>query len=215
VSLDVANSPADAGDAVFSAADYFLGIALGLVSAEGNARIVLPGRGEVSIFPGRREFVADIPDMADFCQAPAAQFQVAPLPATAAPLVPGSAKNLGELLWAAAFHASQGRMVEGTSKYDVVQFRNWPNLTRLPKTQNTARICALLTRHPTTIMLVHRMLDVGKDEVYRTYCAAQSAGIASIVSRDPTAKDGPVPAPAEPAQGRGLLRSLFSKISGL
>lgn len=154
--------------------------------------------------------------MAEFFQAPAAQFQITPLHETAAPPVPGSAKDIDELLWQAGFHASQGRLAEGTSRYDVVQFRCWPNLPRLSKTQNTARICALLTRHPTTIMLVHRMLDIGKDEVYRVYCAAHSAGIATVVSRDPTAKDQPVePPPAEPAQGRGLLRSLFSKISGL
>lgn len=210
------SSPSDAGDAVFPAADYFLGIAQRAASAGTSTRITLPGRGEVSLYPEHNEFFAYIPDMAEFFQAPAAQFEISPLDAAASPHTPGSGKNIGELLWQAAFHASQGRMLEGTSKYDVVQFLHWPNLTRLPKTRNTARICALLTRHPTTIMLVHRMLGIGKEEVYRIYSAAYVAGLANIVSRDRTMSEPATePALAEPAQERGLLRSLFAKISGL
>lgn len=218
MSHDMGNITADSGDAVFPAADYFLGIAQRITSSSDNARVVLPGKGEVSLFPGRKEYYADIPDMAEFFQAPAAQFEITALGEAATPKAPGSGKNIGELLWQASFHASQGRMVAGTSKYDVVQFRHWPNLTRLPKTQNTARIFALLTRHPTTIMLVHRKLGIDKDEVYRIYSAAFSAGIASMVSRNPQATANDAAAEieqAEPAQERGLLRSLFSKISGL
>ncbi len=216
VSQDVAQSQADAGDVVFAAADYFLGIAQRIITSGGNARVVLPGRGEVSLFPARREFTADIPDWADFFQAPGALFQVTPLDAKDAPQAPLFGRNIGELLWQAGFYASQGRVLESISKYDVVQFRHWPNLPRLPKTANTARICALLTRHPTTIMLVHRMLGINKEEVYRVYSAAYSAGIAHVVSRDRTLDETRVEAVLpEPVQERSLLRSLFAKISGL
>lgn len=212
------NYPPGKGDVVFSGADYFLGIAQRIASSGGNTRVVLPGKGEVSLFPERKEFSADIPDMAEFFQAPAAQFEITPLDASASPQAPNYGKNIGELLWQAAFHASQGRLVEGTSKYDVVEFRHWPNLPRLSKTANTARICALLTRHPTTIMLVRRQLDIGHEEVYRVYSAAYCAGIANMVSRNPqvtAAEDAAGTVQEEPAEGRGLLRSLFSKISGL
>ncbi len=215
MSQTLVNLPVDSGDAVFLPADYFLGIAQRIMTSGANARIVLEGRGEVSLFPRHREYSASIANMAEFFQAPAAQFKTVPLGADEKPQSP---RHISELLWQAAFHASQGRMVEGTSKYDVVQFRQWPNLPRLPKTPNTARLCALLTRHPTTIMLVHRQLGIDKEEVYRVYSAAYSAGIATMVSQNPQAigaeeqKAEPVESPQERV---GLFRSLFAKVAGL
>ncbi len=180
-----------------------------------NARVVLEGRGEVSLFPGRHEYSAAIADMAEFFQTPAAQFKTLPLGADEKPQSP---RHISELLWQAAFHASQGRMIEGASKYDVIQFRHWPNLPHLPKTANTARICALLTRHPMTIMLVHRQLGIDREEVYRVYSAAHSAGLTSMVSQNPQAVGGDEPKaeiPEPPQERVGLLRSLFSKVAGL
>ena len=109
-------------------------------------------------------------------------------------------------------------MIEGSSKFDVVQFRRWPNLTRLPKTPNTMRICALLTRYPMTIMLVHRKLGIEKKELYQTISAAYCAGIANVISHSP---QGAANESVEdialnvPEQKRNLLQSLFSKITGL
>lgn len=206
--------PADPGDIVFPAADYFLGIAQRIISSGVNTRVVLDGRGEVSIFPARREYSATIPDLSEFFGAPAARFKTYPLSDADSPQSP---RHLSELLWQAAFHASQGRMMEGTSKYDVVQFRQWPNLPQLPKTANTARICALLTRHPMTIMLVHRQLGIDKEEVYRVYSAAKSAGLTSMVSQNPQAI-GDMPKaelPEPPPERTGLFRSLLSKVAGL
>ncbi len=121
-------------------------------------------------------------------------------------------------MWQAAFHASQGRLIEGCSKYDVVRFRRWPNLSRLPKSPNTTRICALLTRHATTIMLAHRRLGADKEEIYQTYAAAYCAGLVTMVSRNPQAASGAgsaEPTEEAPATQRNLLRLLFAKISRL
>ncbi len=206
--------PTDSGDIVFPTADYFLGIAQRIIASGANTRVVLEGKGEVSIFPGRHEYSASIPDNAEFFGAPAVQFKTLPLSDADNPQSP---RHISELLWQAAFHASQGRMVEGTSKYDVVQFRQWPNLPHLPKTPNTARICALLTRHPMTIMLVHRQLGIDREEVYRVYSAAKSAGLTSMVSQNPQAiGDKPEADLPEPPQERtSLFRSLLSKVAGL
>ena len=214
MSQSFVNLPADSGDIVFPAAAYFLGIAQRIISSGTNTRIVLDGKGEVSVFPGRGEYSASIPDISEFFAAPALQFKTYPLSDADSPQSP---RHIGELLWQAAFHASQGRMVEGTSKYDVVQFRQWPNLPHLPKTANTARICALLTRHPMTIMLVHRQLGIDKEEVYRVYSAAKSAGLTNMVSQNPEAV-GETPKaelPEPPPERTGLFRSLFSKVAGL
>jgi hypothetical protein len=211
VSQAITNTPADIGEVVFPASDYVLGIVQRIVSSGVNTRIALSGKGEVSIFPARREYSSNIPDAAEFFQAPSSQFEFSPLSASA----PQGGRRIDELLWEAAFHASQGRLIEGTSKFDVVTFRHWPNLPKLSKTPNTARLCALLTRHPMTIMLVHRQLGITKEEVYRIYSAAFSSGIANIVNQNPQAVAPAVDEPEEAVQKTGLFRSMFTKISGL
>jgi hypothetical protein len=190
----------------------------GVVASRNDTLITLPGKGEMVIFPGRNEYCANVKDMAEFCRAPAGHFEVTVISEATMTDSHAPARSIKDLLWMTAFHASRGLLPEGCSKYDVVQFRHWPNLTRLPATQNVARVCALLTRHPTTIMLVHHILDIEKSEVHQIYSAAYSAGIAHRISSNPVS--GSVDAFAaevrpEPVQERGLFRSLFAKISGL
>ncbi len=210
MSQGIASNPAEAADSTFSPNDYFLGIAQKVIAAGKNLRITLPGRGEVQLYPERHEYVADIADPAEFFRAPAGEFRSAPLESAA----PAHPRHIGELLWQAGFHASRGRLVDGITMFDVVQFRRWPNLPHLPKTANTARICALLTRHPTTIMLAHRLLGIRKDEVYQVYSAAYCAGLAEIVNQNPEALPAAGPEAGQ-SEARGLFRSLFAKISGL
>ena len=214
---DISNA-ADAGATTYEPANYLLGIVQCIVASGNDAYITLPGNGEIVILPGRNEYRARVEDMAEFCRAPADHFTITAISEAAQTDYSAPAKSLRDLLWCAAFHASQGLLVEGCSKYDVVQFCHWPNLTRLPATKNAARICALLTRHPTTIMLVHHVLDIEKDEVYQIYSAAYSAGIVQRIggnSQPGNVAVLPAEVQTEPVQERGLFRSLFAKISGL
>jgi len=217
VSEQAASNKPEGGEAFFSAGDYFLGLAQEAIASGKSTKIALPGKGEVSIFPAHREFVANITDEAEFFQAPAEQFQSTPIGDAPPPATTARRRHTSELLWLAAFHASKGRLVEGISRFDVVKFRQWPNLPKLTKSQNTERICALLTRHPTTIQLVHRQLGIGKDEINQVYSAAHCAGIVSVLNRNPQAatSDEEAGAEEEASQDRGLFRSLFAKISGL
>ncbi len=216
MSLDLINTTAEAAGEAFVPADHLLGIVQRIVALRANARIVLPGRGEIAVFAGRSEYRANVRDMAAFCSAPATHFEMSTISEADIESYLGPARHIRDLLWCAAFHASQGRLVEGCSKYDVVQFRHWPNLTRLPVTPHAARVCALLTRHPTTIMLVHHILGIEKKEVYQIYSAAHSAGLVEKVSGNPHAPSGAAEeVQTQPAQARGLFRSLFAKIAGL
>jgi len=182
VSLDLSNTATNAVPTTFAPANHLLGLVQGAVASRDDTRITLPGKGEIVMFPGRNEYRSNAKDMAEFCRAPAGHFEVTVINQAAITDTPVPARSIKDLLWMAAFHASQGLLLEGCSKYDVVQFRHWPNLTRLPATQNAARVCALLTRHPTTIMLVHHILDIEKSEVHQIYSAACSAGsTASLV----------------------------------
>ena len=207
-----------AAEGSFSARDYFLGIAQNIVSSQKNAHVALPNKGEVYLFPSRNEYHANVADMAEFCLAPASQFKVTVLDGAPNVLDQGASLNISDLMWQAAFHASQGAMIEGSSKFDVVQFRRWPNLTRLPKTPNTMRICALLTRYPMTFMLVHRKLGIEKKELYQTFSAAYCAGIVNVISHSPQEAANETVADIVldlPEQKRNLLQSLFAKITGL
>lgn len=212
MSQAIASNPVEGAESTFAPADYFLGIAQRAIASGHDTRIALVGAGEVSLYPGRQMFSADLRDPEGFFQEPAGRFKVTALGASDEPKEP---RHMAELLWMAGFHASRGRLTEGTSMFDVVQFHHWPNLTKVSHTANTARICALLTRHPTTIMLAHRLLGIKKDEVYRIYSAAYAAGIANVIHQNPKATAGAEPEAEEKTEARGLFRSLFSKISGL
>ena len=214
MSLELSIRTAEAETDTFIPADHLLGIVQRRIASRCDTRIVLREKGEIVIFPERGIYYTNVPDMVEFCGAPAEMFEVSAIGETALPYASGTARSIRELLWQSSFHVSQGRLIEGCSKYDVVQFRHWPNLTRLPVTPNTARICALLTRHPTTIMLVHRMLGIDKTEVYQICSAAYSAGIADTLSRA-CFEAGATDIQPEPVKEHGLFRSLFAKISRL
>lgn len=213
--------------AYFSPSDYFLGIA-GKAAASGDGmHVTLSGRGGVIVLPGEERYFADVADMAEFCRASSPDFKVTSVKKEeyARLSSSGRAGSIPELLWEAAFHASQGRLVGSRSNeenvhiYDVIRFHHWPNLTKVSQTPNTMRICALLTRQPSSIMLVSKKLGIEAREMYQVYSAACSYGIVNVVSNhlgraDVQANIGDAAA-AEGPHPHGLLRALFAKISGL
>jgi hypothetical protein len=224
---DVTQSSDGAGP-YFNSEDHFIGIARHIAKSRRNARVSLRGNGEIVISPSLGEFYAKVRDIAEFCQAPAADFEVVTLNDLKGDqlLSQVTSGKIRELLWTAAFHASRGCLDRYSSErdathiYDVVSFTRWPNLTRLPVTSNTMRICALLTRHPTSIGLVARKLHIRPEEVYQVYSAANSYGIVNCLSCNAYGselqhdevlgeRDDPV------LKQRSLFQALFTKISGL
>ncbi len=227
--LDVASQRLRPDPAYFAPDDYLLGIINRAVALRTNVRASLPGMGTVEILPDRDAFYADVADMAEFCRAPASGIKTSsPDKKLIAELAQahGLGRPIRELLWQAAFHASQGRLVashsEGQSPvqlYDVVRFTRWPNLrTSLPTSRNTMRICALLTRHPTSLFLVSRILDIEPEEVFLNYSAACSCGIVEIVGATHHWKveldEGALRAHKNGAD-HGLFQALRSRITGL
>ena len=175
-----------------------------LLSLEGVGQVLVRGLlGEC--------LAAPMHDLVKFCTAPVDRIGVRVLEADEATrLVNGrTGRNIDEFLWTAAFHASGGRLMEGCNTYDVVQFRHWPNLSRLPHTPNSMRIVAMLTRHATSIALAHRLLKIEASEMYQIYSAARCAGLARVVNakaQEPVLK---------PHRNQTLLNSLMAKIVGL
>ncbi|MFA4968605.1 MAG: hypothetical protein WC540_03170 [Sulfuritalea sp.] len=204
----------------FAAEDYFLGLAQRVASGSTITHIFLDGVGEVIIDPLRSRYVAFMPDAEAFYLTPAASFQTAPTRTCSFPDFPE--RDLAELLWTAAHHASAGRLLAGCSKYDVVKLRHWPNLSRLPATPSAMRLCAFLSRRPSALHLARKLAGVDEGEAYGFYSAALSAGVLELVSRatalSPSeAEPAPEQAPATTrrAADQSVLRLLWSKVSGL
>jgi hypothetical protein len=174
--------------------------------------LTLDGVGQVLVRGALGECLAGpMNNLMKFCTVPVSHIRVAVLETDEATRQAAgqTGRNIDELLWTAAFHLSQGHLMEGCNTFDVVQFRHWPNLSRLPHTPNSMRIVAMLTRHPTSIALAHRLLKIEAKELYQVYSAARCAGLVRVVN-------GAVPEPVlKPHRNQTLLSSLMSKIVGL
>ncbi len=204
----------------FSAESCFLGIARRALASQHDVQVLLPHVGDVILSPTLHAYHAAVSDMPEFCRTDASRFTVTVLKKAdktprdnAEPMRP-----ITELLWQAGFHASQGRLLtsyangEPVRILDVIRFRRWPNLTRLPTTANTMRICALLTRHPSSLALVSRKLGIEQQEVFQVCSAACAAGIAYVAcGQTATAQEDRI-APDAPQREPGVWNALFNRI---
>lgn len=200
-----------AGVNYFDPDDYLLSTLRRAAANSQDILLEVDGIGEVVMLTNRCEYFAFVTDMATFMTTP-------PDKAKLTILQPGDSRiptpdtigrNLDELMWEAAFYASQGRLMKGAYRDDVVELEYWPNLTRLPHTPESLRISALLTRHPTSIYFAMRLLKVTPEEMYQFYSAARAAGVARPINRKPEEPK------LEPHRNQGLLSSLLSKIARL
>ena len=211
MSATVVTSTETGNSDYFQPDSYVINIIRRAVANQQCVRVGSPDAGTLLLLPKRGEYIAEMKDPARFFVTPAKQFQVDVMETepTALPRGLAHGRNIDELMWKAAFHASGGRLMDGCRRDDVVQFRHWPNLSRLPATPNTMRIVALLTRHPTSITLARHLLKVDAAEMYQVYSAAHCAGIAHVLNRKP---DDPV---LKPHRNQALLGMLLNKIAGL
>ena len=116
----------------------------------------------------------------------------------------GLIKNIDELTWTAAYHASQGRLMRGCNKTDVLFLKYWPNLTSVPKTNDDISMCALFSRHPTSMHVAKKMLDVSQQDLNRFFSSARASGL-SAISNKSLGESASLP-------NSGVKRPLFKRI---
>lgn len=117
-------------------------------------------------------------------------------------------RPLDELLWTLAWHCSSGQLLDDCRRNDVVSFSRWPNLTRLPSNGTTARVVALMTARPSSVVLASRLLGISEDAVAQVYSAGMKAGYATPVNRV-------VEAPTlKPHKHRSLIGRLMDRLQG-
>lgn len=206
-------------EACFQPGQYLLGLLLQARQLKARQCIAHSQLGEVIIDPAGGRFYSLSSDLAALCCAPASELQLYPYP----PLPPSDCRgrDLEELLWHAAWHASEGRLLPDTSRYDVLELLDWPNLTRLPATPECMHLCALLTRQPHSLHLASRLLCIAPAEAARFYSAALSAGLvrqlshtASPAAVDEQAHEEHLSSEPQSSLLALTLRSLWNKLTG-
>lgn len=131
----------------------------------------------------------------------------------------GSGRDLEELLWTAAWHASAGRLPEDCHRHDVIELTRWPNLSRLPGDADIMRLCALLSRSAHGLTLACRLLDVSEEDANRFYSAALYSGILRQISRNSNEVEAanhptdPVDSTTSSKLGQ-TLRALWKRLKG-
>ena len=194
----------------FSPENYVINIVKRAIANKQNIRIDGKQLGSMTVLGMHGEYYPLLDDMAIFCKAPVSAFKVTVLENIDFDReLKLYGRNIDELMWHAAFHASDGRLMEGCQRDDVVELAYWPNLSRLPSTPNSMRLAALLTRYPTSIALAHRFLRIDQSEAYQFYSAARCAGLARSLNRTP------VEPSLKPHRNQALLGLLLDKIAGI
>lgn len=195
----------------FSPDDYLLSTLQRAVANNQDICLNTVRLGRLIVLSSRGEYFTDCPDLAALLCLSPDDCPVRILGKGDHHIPPSCTigRNIDELLWQAAFHASAGRLMQGCNLDDVIQLDYWPNLTRLPHTPNSFRILALLSKHPTSVFFAARLLKVPASEVFQIYSAAKAAGLSRTINRK-------VEEPRlEPHRNQSLLSSLLKKIARL
>ncbi len=211
IATNLASDARMAGVNYFDSEDYMIYILRRATSNKQDILLESDEHGELILLSSRGEYFADPNHLELFCTLPVTQIRVTVLKPNDSRLPDEKefGRNIDELMWQAAFYASDGRLMDGCYRDDMVEIRHWPNLIRLPHTINTVRILALLTRHPTSISFAKRLLKIDAEEIYQVYSAARCAGLTRIINRTPEEPR------LKPHRNQTLLSALLAKVAGL
>lgn len=201
----------------FNPEEYLINILLRAVANKQDISVTLPTGERLAIFPSRGDYFSSVDDMAAFCVVSVDEFVVKILTDSDSDELRKEkehGRNFDEVLWQAAYYASQGRLIKDCKREDVVELIYWPNLTRLPGPPSSISIAALLTRYPTSITLAGRILGVPKEEMFEFYSAAYSAGFIKVHNRA-MENENLEPHKLKPHSDRTMLNKLLMRISRL
>ncbi|VAW52201.1 hypothetical protein MNBD_GAMMA06-226 [hydrothermal vent metagenome] len=196
----------------FNPENYLISILSRAVAHKQDILVSLTSGEELVVLPSRGDFFCNVDNMEAFCLLNIKAFKVKTLtPSDCDAYIKDgqNGRNLDELLWQTSYYASQGRLIKGCMREDVIEISNWPNLTRLPCPTSAMSITALLTRYPTSITLASRILNVPIEDMFRFYSAAFSSGFAVVKNRESKTPE------LKPHPGNNMLGKLLSRVLNL
>lgn len=197
-------------DDVFSPEAHLINIVKRAVKNSQDIHVSIPGQGSIVVMSSIGEYLDNSDDLERFCKFDADVYKVTILAKQDVVAdMEKNGRNIDELMWKIGFYLSEGRLMEGCYRDDVVELMHWPNFTRVPSTSNAMRLASLLSSHPTSITLAHRFLKIDRAEAYQFYTAARCAGLARAVNRVPEEP------PLKPHRNQALLGMLLHKIAGI
>ena len=197
----------------FDPHEFVLGLILNAISSRTNVEISSKeGSSKIIIQADQGEAVVLVDKTLEFYTAKIKSFRIKALgDSFTLKHSHGPIQNIDELTWTAAYHASQGRLMDGCKKTDILYLKYWPNLTAVPKTNNDISMCALFSRHPTSMHVAKKMLGIPQQDINRFYSAARASGLSDIVNRQP---ETPISL-SDSGDKRPLFRRILDKISSI
>ncbi len=91
--------------------------------------------------------------------------------------------SIQKFIWNIAVRTSRGRIPEGTSVDELFVLKQWPNLTRLAKVNNSMRISAFWLDQPQSISDIINQLEIPPQDVFTYFSAACATGLISKAKR--------------------------------
>ena len=209
-------------EARYDPADYFIGVVLEALAAEGAhhaVQLTTWNLNRLVFHPASNTLYSDLSRnrFRALAATPLARnlredIRVDYLPAlpTRSELEGMETLSCEYMLWELAYATSRGRLPEEVDPDARYSLARWPNFTRLPAMPNGMRIAAVWAGEPQRLEDIATRLAIPVDEVHAFYAGASALGLAACAeqqeqSRGERRQDKPV-------VSRGLLGSLLGHL---
>lgn len=199
----------------FKPNSFFLGLLQHAMQEKAPATLFShPALGWIALHPQEKSWRHQVHNLREWCRRPANEFKLGAIPAQL-DLSGFRPQRSEDLLWIAAFYAAQGSLISGTTVYDSLLLKHWPNLAHLPHTPDFLRLSALFSRRPHSLEEARQLLGVSLEEAATFYSAAHASGAIKLIYRPETpVKIEIEPEPAEVSARSLTLRSLWRRLIG-
>ena len=196
------------GASRFDPGKHLLGVIQGLVAGGRSAVVDHPDHAAVAIDSARRRWAVagDRPLTPDIFRLPAGAFemQMGPLPAAL------DYRPLEELLYRAAWHASNGRLQAGTDLSTPLRLRRWPDFTRVPYRPIHLRMAAYPQGRSATPLTIAERTGAAVSDVHDLLNACRAAGLIT----EARSESRPPPEQPSAASREGLLARIRMRLLG-
>lgn len=167
----------------------------------------------LTVFPAQRRYASEAPPsvVRDWWQAEAIELQ----PLSPALDAPSHTLPLTQLCWVMVLQRARQHLAADTElRFQMVRLQSWPALTAMPAEWVTpaARICALLSKKPTTVSLIPLVLDLPPDEVLVLVEALCMNGHVQVLGQGRPSEPALPVADVMPESHQSMIRKIWQRL---